>query len=297
MRNQAENLRTPKTRNEGKRHYCKICGSKKTVSGMMRLQFAIVDKTAWVCRECTSTNLDVLRPAIVGRKPQFLELFSGSGHISKVAEKCGYKTFTVDIESKFNPDYCIDILNVRRTKLPKYVDVVWVSIPCTVYSTMSLAYHWDRHKIGDRRYYYAPKTPDAINALMILDRVIRLIKEIKPIYFFIENPRGALRHMSHFAFVPFRHTVSYLDYGFEFYKPTDIWTNCNFFQPKPCPNYNNIPAHKNLRDDTESKYQRSLVPDGLIYYLFQSINYLNPAYQVFDFVSGHVDVKSGDLLV
>lgn len=290
MKKTSKNLRTKKARRVAKRHYCKICSSKRNDTAMVRLQFNIVDKTAWVCNECMSMNLDILRPTIAGRKPQFLELFSGSGHISKVAEACGYETFTVDIEPEFNPDYCIDILNVRRTVLPRNVDVLWASIPCTVYSTMSLAHHWERHKIGDRDYYYSPKTPQAIEALMILDRVIRLIKRIKPIYYFLENPRGALRHMSHLSFVPYRHTVSYLDYGFDFYKPTDIWTNCNFFQPKPCPNYNDIPDHKNLRDDTDSKYQRSLVPDGLIYYLFQSINFMNPSYRVVDIIPGHVDV-------
>lgn len=216
--------------------------------------------------------MDVFSQRTSEEKPVFVELFSGSGHIAAAASMRGFDTVTIDIEPRFNPDICIDITNLRRSQLPGKVDVIWASVPCTVYSILNLANHWEKICIGYRRYYYVPKTPEALGALRVLSATIRLIKKLRPIYYFIENPRGALRHMPQMAFVPHRRSVHYSDYGFDYPKPTDIFTNCPHFTPIE-------PKGKALSSGgtvaaLSDAYQRSLVPPDLIGYLMECLSFL-----------------------
>jgi site-specific DNA-cytosine methylase len=158
----------------------------------------------------------------------FLELFSGSKQITNVAKaEFNYKTFTIDFEPKFKPDLTMDILKLPLKKIPHYnkINVVWASVPCTWFSILNIKDHWNKLTYSHRQYYYIPKSPEAIKAVQILEKTIWVIKKINPQYWFIENPRGALRHMPQMNFAPFLYTVSYNDFGAGIYKPTDIFTN------------------------------------------------------------------------
>lgn len=257
-----------------KRYYCSICGAKRIESKMTQITSKLSNKSQRVCITHVSKLKDIIDIRDTKEKPVFVEMFSGSGHISEIARSEGYQSITIDFESKFNPDICIDIQNLRRSFLPRSVDIVWASIPCTVYSILSLAHHWDKISIGYRQYYYIPKTKEAIGALRILNKTINLIKQMNPIYYFLENPRGALRHLSHMRFIPFRRTVSYSDYGFNVYKPTDIFTNCPYFKPKEITSA----VGKEFKEqiiEIKNSYQRSLVPPDLIKELFKSINFIS----------------------
>jgi site-specific DNA-cytosine methylase len=231
-------------------------------------------KTTWVCTSHLSEFSDVFDVRTPQPKPVFLELFAGSKHISAAASMRGFETLTVDIEPKFRPDICTDICNLRRTELPGRVDVIWASIPCTVYSVLNLANHWHKVSIGYRRYWYTPATPEARQALRILDATTRLIKKLKPLYFFIENPRGALRHLPHLSLAPYRRHVHYSDYGFTYPKPTDVWTNCPHFRPIE-------PTGKGVLNgngicDLNGAHTRALVPPQLISYLLDCLQFLVP---------------------
>ena len=52
----------------------------------------------------------------------------------------------------------------------------------------------------------------------------KLIEELQPRYYFIENPRGGMRKMEWMKGLS-RYTVTYCQYGDNRMKPTDIWTN------------------------------------------------------------------------
>ncbi len=67
-------------------------------------------------------------------KLKILELFSGTGSFSKVAEARGHKVFTIDIDSNFNPSLCKDILKLELKDIPFKPNVIWASPPCTEYS-------------------------------------------------------------------------------------------------------------------------------------------------------------------
>lgn len=154
---------------------------------------------------------------------QSVELFCGTKSFSKVAAARGYKTFTVDNDPRHQPDLDINVLALNAKDLPFRPEILWASPPCTSFSVASIGHHW--HLNG------TPKTENAIVAQQIVLKTLSLIRETSPRWWFIENPRGMLRTM------PFmkgyrRVTVSYCQYGDTRMKPTDIWTNATWWEPR-----------------------------------------------------------------
>ena len=140
-------------------------------------------------------------------KLKVLELFCGTKSISKAFEKAGHETFTVDNESRHNPDLCIDILDFEIDQLPKEwrkPDVIWASPPCQTFSMASYYVYRDSNgKIKDYRGYIG---------LAIAKKTVELIEKSKPRFWFIENPRALLRKQ-HFMPNGLRKTVTYCKYG------------------------------------------------------------------------------------
>jgi site-specific DNA-cytosine methylase len=258
-----------------KRHVCKTCGAKLFESKMVLFEPKLSSKKSWICKIHVSKSMDMGTLRTANQKPQFVELFAGSGHVSEVAQERGYETTTIDFNPKLSPDIAIDIHNLRRNQLPENVDVVWASIPCTTYSIQSIKVHWTKISLGNRRYFFVPKTEKAKQSLRILRKTIKLIKQMNPLFYFIENPRGALRHFGEVQIIPYRKTVSYADYDFNYYKPTDIWTNCKYFNPveiKTCVGQ----TFESSIKETNGNYLRSLIPPKLINEVFDSIDFLTP---------------------
>ena len=117
-----------------------------------------------------------------------LELFSGTKSFTKVAKEKGCETFTIDILEEFKPNLLKDLLEVRAEDIPFKPDVIWASPPCKTWSIASCYYHWNKDR--------TPKTDQAKTGIKLLKHTLALIDELKPKYFFIENPRGKLRKLS-----------------------------------------------------------------------------------------------------
>lgn len=151
---------------------------------------------------------------------QTVELFCGTKSFSKIASKRGHKTFTVDILEEFKPTICKDIFEIQKSDLPKKIDVIWASPPCTTFSVASLRHYWK-----DKR----PKNKKCWEGIAMVLKTIQLIEDVKKdnpgLLWFIENPRGMLRTQSFMQKFK-RQTVTYCKYGDFRQKPTDIWTNC-----------------------------------------------------------------------
>jgi len=152
-----------------------------------------------------------------------LELFSGTKSFTKVAKEKGCETFTIDIKKEFKPDLLKNILDVRAEDIPFKPNVIWASPPCTFFSVSSIGKHWNKD--------HTPKTEDAVLGMKIVKHTLALIDELKPKYFFIENPRGKLRKLSIMDGL-LRRTITYCQYGEDRMKPTDIWTNCLEWTPR-----------------------------------------------------------------
>lgn len=237
---------------------------KISIAELVKVYYKLLNKTAYHCKDCMSANTDIMQISKAQKKGTFLELFSGSKDISGLALGYYDKVCSVDIEQKFNPTICSDILKLKLSLLPKDIDFIWASVPCTTYSVMSLMHHWERITYNFRQYYYYPKSKEAIKAVQILEKTLHIIDVIKPRHFIIENPRGALRHMPQMKSINFRHTVSYNDYGFEYYKPTDLFTNTpglQLIKIKTCVNKNFAGSILSL----DNAFNRSKVPGQLVH--------------------------------
>lgn len=156
-----------------------------------------------------------------------LELFSGTESFSKVAREREYETFTIDIDKKLKPNLCINMLDFKIDMLPiewRNPDIIWASPPCTTFSVMVIGKYWKNQQ---------PKLSSTYIGLALAKKTIEIIEELKPTYYFIENPRGMLRNQ-HFMKRLKRDTVTYCKYGFEYMKPTDIWNNTNWIPRTIC---------------------------------------------------------------
>lgn len=246
------------------RHYCTCCNSKLYESDLQEIYYPLLKKSFWHCEKCMSINVDNLHQKISKKQPYLIEFFSGSKTVSKIANQFNYKTFTIDIEEKFNPDLQADVLKLRFNSIPgtDNVFIVWASIPCTFYTILNISNHWEKIIYASRKYFYLPKTKEARSAIKLLEKTLYLIKKINPTYFFIENPRGALRHMPQMRNIPL-HTVSYNDYGLDYYKPTDIFTNCSFLELKKIKTAVGRIFPGSVTN-LNSAYERSIVPEMLI---------------------------------
>lgn len=160
-----------------------------------------------------------------------LELFAGSRSISKAFEAAGHEVFSVEWDKNFeNIDLHADIMTITADDILRKFgrpDVIWASPDCTTFSIAAISHHRRKNaETGnlDPISEYA-KFCDAVD-----QHVLQLIRDLKPKFYFIENPRGGMRKMTWMQGLP-RYTVTYCQYELDKpvderrMKPTDIWTN------------------------------------------------------------------------
>lgn len=200
---------------------------------------------------------------------KILELFAGTRSIGKAFKKRGYEVFSIDWNKNFeNIDLYTDISKVTAQDIIEkfgHPDVIWASPDCTTFSIAAISHH---RKKNEQTGSLDPISDYAKFCDETDQHVIKLIKELKPKYWFIENPRGGMRKMSWMQDLP-RYTVTYCQYGDKRMKPTDIWTN------HPNPNFlpmckNGDPCHepaprgsKTGTQGLKGNVERSKIPQAL----------------------------------
>lgn len=160
-----------------------------------------------------------------------LELFAGTRSIGKAFEKRGHEVFSVEWNKDFeNIDLYADILTVTAEDIIQRFgrpDVIWASPDCTTFSIAAISHHRRKNpETGN----LDPVSEYAKFCDKVDKHVLQLIRDLKPKYYFIENPRGGMRKMEWMKGLP-RYTVTYCQYETDKpaherrMKPTDIWTN------------------------------------------------------------------------
>lgn len=153
-----------------------------------------------------------------------LDLFCGTKSIAKAFEARGHEVYTIDWDKQFDPSLIADIGTLTAQDIINLCggvpNVIWASPDCTTYSVSAISTHRRKEPNGN----LTPVTDYAKQCDRINEHLIGLIKELKPEYWFIENPVGGLRKMNFMQGLP-RYTVTYCQYGERRQKPTDIWTN------------------------------------------------------------------------
>lgn len=201
-------------------------------------------------------------------KLKVLDLFAGMRSISNCFEKHGHEAYAIDWDKEHeNIDWYTDIGQITAEDILERFgkpDVIWASPDCSTYSVASISHHRIREANGN----LAPRTDYAKFCDTVNQHVLKLIGELQPTYFFIENPRGGMRKMSFLQGID-RYTVTYCQYGEKRMKPTDLWTN------HPSPNFkpackNGAPCHERAPRGARTGSQgikgsklRSKIPEAL----------------------------------
>lgn len=199
------------------------------------------------------------------KKLKVLDLFAGTRSIAKAFEARGHETFSIEWDEQHeNIDWYADMFDVTAEDIRERFgqpDVVWASPPCNRFSVASIGRHWIK---GTNE----PKTEEAKEGLRLLEHTVKLINDLNPTYWFIENPRGKMRKVDVMQDLP-RYTVTYCQYGDTRMKPTDIWTNHPNPKFKPaCKNGDpcHVAAPRGSRTGTQGikgSVARSVIPADL----------------------------------
>jgi hypothetical protein len=143
-----------------------------------------------------------------------LDLFAGLEGWSAPWRERGHDVFSVDWDRRFRVDLHADVSALTAADLPWQPDVVLASPPCERFTTMQIGRNW--LPSGE------PRNDQAAAAVELVGATIRLIRELEPAFWVIENPRAILRKLPVIAGLP-RRTVTYCQLGMPFMKPTDLW--------------------------------------------------------------------------
>ena len=120
----------------------------------------------------------------------------------------GHEVFSIEWDKRFeNIDLYADIGTITADDILKNFgrpDVIWASPDCTTYSIAAISHHRRKEDDGN----LAPVSEYAKFCDNVNQHVLKLIHELNPKYWFIENPRGGLRKMRFMKDLP-RYTLTY----------------------------------------------------------------------------------------
>lgn len=204
---------------------------------------------------------------------KILELFAGTRSIGKAFESRGHEVFSVEWDKEFeNINLYADIGKLTAQDILEHFgrpDVIWASPDCTTFSVMAISRHRRKNlETGELE----PITEYARFCDQVDQNLLKLIKELNPRFYFIENPRGGMRKMSWMQGLP-RYTVTYCQYGEQRQKPTDIWTNHpnpNFKPPCKSGSSCHEAAPRGSKTGTQKLKggkERSVIPEELCHHI------------------------------
>lgn len=203
-------------------------------------------------------------------KLKVLELFAGTRSIGKAFEAAGHEVYSIEWDkAHLDIDWYADIGTITAADILERFgqpDVIWASPDCSSYSIAAISHHRTRQEDG----HLEAHSPYGIICDQVNQNVLKLIRDLDPDYWFIENPRGGLRKMRWMQGLP-RYTVTYCSYADTRMKPTDIWTNHPDPRFKPmCHNGNkdchHEPAPRGSKTGTQGRkgsIDRSRIPAEL----------------------------------
>jgi site-specific DNA-cytosine methylase len=154
-----------------------------------------------------------------------LELFSGTGSVSKVCDQLGYEVVSVDINDQYHePTIKTDIMTWDyKSEYPVgYFDTVWASPPCNTFSPINRQF---------RSVEEIRQRCDQMG-VPLLRKAEEIIDYFNPRVYIIENPLGYMKDYITNRPMYKVDYCRYADWGYQ--KPTCVWTNHVDFKPLRC---------------------------------------------------------------
>ena len=168
----------------------------------------------------------------MGERKFLLELFSGTGSVGRPWREAGHRVDSVDIDSRYDPEFCEDILEwdfrCLDTQPPDYI---WASVPCENYSIA-------RTRANTPRNY---ELADSLVAKTI--EIIFHFQALNPeLGWFVENPDTSQLWSRAVAWDLYpRVRLDYCQYGGPGYRKRTkvatnvLWTPRPLCDPRVCP--------------------------------------------------------------
>ena len=195
-----------------------------------------------------------------------LELFSGTGSVTKYCKQRGWECVSVDWDPKSGADHCCDIMNFEPEGT---FDIVWASPDCRIYSVLQHV-HLGR-KWENAAELNAERRKHDKYAL----RVLELIARLQPKAWFIENPAFSnMWDIAQLKALPYI-MVAYCQFSspeeqFHYRKNTRIASNI-VLPDRPC-----TCTHKHKERVWSIHCKKShRVPQKLLNYLFTEVMHNN----------------------
>lgn len=195
---------------------------------------------------------------------RILEVFCGNKSISKIFKDNGFEVYTLDIEKRFNPTECIDILNFDYKKFPSdYFDYLHFSPPCQYMSQNQQTWIGRYKGRGQNKYIFTKEhlENNLKESDKLLYKCIDIINYFKNAKFTIENPHHTkFNSMFSRGIFNYDYTIAnYCMYNYPLKKPTIFFNNFNL-DLKKC---NGNHTHKKWRDfegGGGNPYERYKIP-------------------------------------
>jgi len=208
-------------------------------------------------------------------KKKLLEIFCGTKSISKIFEKNGWETYTVDIESKYNPTECINMLDFDYKKFDKqYFNHIHFSPDCR-YMSQNQQTWYNRYKgRGDNKYLFTPEIHnEKLNdSDKLLHKVNEIINYFENITFTIENPyHNKFNSIINRTILNYPYEiVHYCMYNHPIKKPTVFINNFNLKLKRCDKSHTHIEWKIFARKyGTDGRYQ---IPQELCIEIFNQVN-------------------------
>ena len=204
-----------------------------------------------------------------------LELFAGTRSIGKAFERAGHEVYSIEWDKNFEDiDWYEDIGKITAQDIIERFgkpDIIWASPDCSSFSIAAISHH---RKKNPETGNLDPVSDYAKFCDKVDQNVLKLIKDLNPAYYWIENPVGGLRKMTWMQDIPYRYTTTYCQWGEKRMKPTDLFTNYpNAYFPR-CKNGD--PCHESAPRGSKTGTQglkgskeRSRIPDKLCDYIVE----------------------------
>jgi site-specific DNA-cytosine methylase len=190
-----------------------------------------------------------------------LELFSGSGKISKFFRSKNASAISIDWDTSLNATHHMDIYKaidngmIEDIIISNDVNFIWASPDCTTYSIAQHGIHRGRN--GEPKTEYAKECDE--NNKKLFDFLWDMAESYK-LSFIVENPHGFFINKE-FTANTYKCTIRYGDYGTSYEKKTDLFSNFDIRRYFKDDKHINTTKHLNA---IGGKLNRSVIPSKLI---------------------------------